>query len=67
MWIRNIVEEKVDDGDAEDEAKKKYLLDILNHWKTSPLMMHKGVTLMNLNQLQPVTPTKWIQGRNRDA
>ena len=28
-WIRNIVVEKVDDGDAEDEAKKKYLLDIL--------------------------------------
>ena len=28
-WIRNIVEEKVDDGDAEDEAKKKYLLDML--------------------------------------
>ena len=28
-WIRNIVEEKVDDGDPEDEAKKKYLLDIL--------------------------------------
>ena len=28
-WIRNFVEEKVDDGDAEDEAKKKYLLDML--------------------------------------
>ena len=28
-WIRNIVEEKVDDGDEEDEAKKKYLLDML--------------------------------------
>ena len=28
-WIRNIVEEKVDDGDAEDEVKKKYLLDML--------------------------------------
>ena len=28
-WIRNIVEEKVDDGVAEDETKKKYLLDML--------------------------------------
>ena len=64
MWIRNIVEKKVDDGDAEDEAKKKYLLDILNHWKTSLLMMYKGATLMNLNQLQPITLKKWKQGRN---
>ena len=32
-WIRNIVEEKVDDGDAEDEAKKKYLLDILKSFE----------------------------------
>ena len=32
-WIRNIVEEKVDDGDAEDEAKKKYLLDMLKSLK----------------------------------
>ena len=28
-WTRNIVEENVDDGDTEDEAKKKYLLDML--------------------------------------
>ena len=28
-WIRNIVEEKVDDGDAEYEARKEYLLDML--------------------------------------
>ena len=32
-WIGNIVEEKVDDGDAEDEAKKKYLLDMLKSLK----------------------------------
>ena len=28
-WIRNIAEEKVDDGHTKDEAKNKYLLDML--------------------------------------
>ena len=57
-WIRNIVEEKVDDGDAEDEAKKKYLLDILKSFENLTINDASRSNTDELNQLQPITPKK---------